>query len=70
MDRPNLSKDFLAGTASEDWIPLRTREYYESIKVDLATGDPVVGIRPADRQISLRSGRTLGYGALLLATFE
>jgi nitrite reductase/ring-hydroxylating ferredoxin subunit len=37
VDRPNLSKDFLAGTAGEDWISLRTREYYESIKVDLVT---------------------------------
>jgi NADPH-dependent 2,4-dienoyl-CoA reductase/sulfur reductase-like enzyme/nitrite reductase/ring-hydroxylating ferredoxin subunit len=68
VDRPNLSKDFLAGTAGEDWIPLRTREYYESIKVDLVTGDPVVRISPAERQVSLRSGRTLSYGALLLAT--
>jgi nitrite reductase/ring-hydroxylating ferredoxin subunit len=51
VDRPNLSKDFLAGTASEDWIPLRTREYYKSIKVDLGTSDPVVRISPADHQV-------------------
>ena len=68
VDRPNLSKDFLAGTAGEDWIPLRTREYYESIKVDLVTDDPAVRISPAEHQVSLRSGRTLSYGALLLAT--
>ena len=68
VDRPNLSKDFLAGTANEDWIPLRTREYYESIHVELVTGDPAVRISPAEHQVSLRSGRTLDYGALLLAT--
>jgi apoptosis-inducing factor 3 len=68
VDRPNLSKDFLAGTAGEDWIPLRTREYYESIKVELVTDDPAVRISPAEHQVSLRSGRTLRYGALLLAT--
>ena len=27
-DRPNLSKDYLAGTASEDWIPLHPAEFY------------------------------------------
>jgi NADPH-dependent 2,4-dienoyl-CoA reductase/sulfur reductase-like enzyme/nitrite reductase/ring-hydroxylating ferredoxin subunit len=68
VDRPNLSKDYLAGAASEDWIPLRTREYYESIHVELVTGDPVVGISPAGHRVSLRSGRTLDYGKLLLAT--
>lgn len=68
VDRPNLSKDFLAGTATEDWIPLRTREYYESIQVDLLTGDPAIGISPSDHNVSLRSGRILPYGALLLAT--
>jgi NADPH-dependent 2,4-dienoyl-CoA reductase/sulfur reductase-like enzyme/nitrite reductase/ring-hydroxylating ferredoxin subunit len=68
VDRPNLSKDFLAGTAGEDWIPLRTREYYESINVDLVLGDPAVRINPAEHKVSLRSGRTLSYGALLLAT--
>jgi len=68
VDRPNLSKDYLAGTASEDWIPLRTREHYDSIKVDLLTDDQAVSIRPATHEVSLRSGRTLNYGALLLAT--
>lgn len=68
VDRPNLSKDFLAGTAGEDWIPLRTREYYESIQVELVTDDPAVRISPAEHSVSLRSGRTLSYGALLLAT--
>jgi nitrite reductase/ring-hydroxylating ferredoxin subunit len=68
VDRPNLSKHFLAGTANEDWIPLRTREYYESIQVELVTGDPVVRINPADHQVSLRGGRKLNYGSLLLAT--
>jgi NADPH-dependent 2,4-dienoyl-CoA reductase/sulfur reductase-like enzyme/nitrite reductase/ring-hydroxylating ferredoxin subunit len=68
VDRPNLSKDYLAGTASEDWIPLRTREYYDSIDVALITDDPAVRISTVDHQVVLRSGRTLGYGALLLAT--
>jgi apoptosis-inducing factor 3 len=68
VDRPNLSKDFLAGTAGEDWIPLRTPEYYESIKVDLVTDDPAVRITPAEHRVSLCSGRTISYGALLLAT--
>jgi apoptosis-inducing factor 3 len=67
VDRPNLSKDFLAGTAAEDWTSLRTREYYESIKVDLITDDPAVRISPADKKVSFRGGRTLNYGALLLA---
>ena len=34
-DRPNLSKDFLAGTAQEDWIPLRPPDYYTERRIDL-----------------------------------
>lgn len=68
VDRPNLSKDYLAGTAQEEWIPLRSREYYESIQVELIVRDPALKIDPAARKVSLQSGRVLDYGALLLAT--
>ena len=68
VDRPNLSKDYLAGTAPEEWMMLRTREYYDSIDVELVTGDPAIRISPADREVALRGGRKLNYAALLLAT--
>jgi len=68
VDRPNLSKDYLAGSAPEEWIPLRTPDYYQSNRVDLVTGNPAIRIVPAKHQVSLRDGRTLNYGALLLAT--
>ena len=68
VDRPNLSKDYLAGKAPEDWIPLRTPNYYQSIHVELVTTDAAVRIDPAARESTLRSGRVLPYGALLLAT--
>jgi NADPH-dependent 2,4-dienoyl-CoA reductase/sulfur reductase-like enzyme len=29
VDRPNLSKDYLAGNAPEDWVPLRPPSFYE-----------------------------------------
>src|SRR6266702_3508850 len=44
VDRPNLSKDYLAGKAPEEWIPLRTRDHYESIHVELVTTDPAVRV--------------------------
>src|SRR5262249_7864567 len=68
VDRPNLSQDFLAGTAPQRWIPLRTREHYESIGIELVTNDPAVRIDPLKREATLRSGLVLRYGALLLAT--
>ena len=34
-DRPNLSKDYLAGTAQEEWIPLRAVSFYAEQRIDL-----------------------------------
>ncbi len=67
-DRPNLSKDYLAGNAPEEWIPLRPPEFYREQKIDAITGTSVTNIDAKTKQVSLSDGRSLGYGALLLAT--
>jgi NADPH-dependent 2,4-dienoyl-CoA reductase/sulfur reductase-like enzyme/nitrite reductase/ring-hydroxylating ferredoxin subunit len=67
-DRPNLSKDYLAGNAPEEWIPLRPPEFYREQKIDAITGTTVTGIDVNAGQVTLSDGRSLGYGALLLAT--
>ena len=67
-DRPNLSKDYLAGTAPEDWIPLRTSRYYEEQRIDLVLGSPVASLDVPQRQVQLENGKRHKFDALLLAT--
>jgi NADPH-dependent 2,4-dienoyl-CoA reductase/sulfur reductase-like enzyme/nitrite reductase/ring-hydroxylating ferredoxin subunit len=67
-DRPNLSKDFLAGTAEESWIPLRPAEYYAERRIDLRLDSPVSAIDLARKHVRLRDGGTCEFGALLIAT--
>jgi NADPH-dependent 2,4-dienoyl-CoA reductase/sulfur reductase-like enzyme/nitrite reductase/ring-hydroxylating ferredoxin subunit len=68
VDRPNLSKDFLAGNAQDDWIPLRPMEFYDEHRIQLRLSTRVTAIDTAKRQVTLSDGATLDYGALLLAT--
>ena len=68
VDRPNLSKDYLAGTAPEEWMPLRPPEFYAEQNIDFVQGDAAAGIDTAARRVTLASGKTLSYGALVLAT--
>jgi NADPH-dependent 2,4-dienoyl-CoA reductase/sulfur reductase-like enzyme/nitrite reductase/ring-hydroxylating ferredoxin subunit len=67
-DRPNLSKDYLAGNAPEDWIPLRQPEFYREQGIDLRLGTRVAAIRANVREIELLDGSRHRYGALLIAT--
>jgi NADPH-dependent 2,4-dienoyl-CoA reductase/sulfur reductase-like enzyme/nitrite reductase/ring-hydroxylating ferredoxin subunit len=68
VDRPNLSKDYLAGTAPEEWIPLGSADHWKELKVELSPMDPATAIDTAKKTVSTKSGKTLGYGALLYAT--
>lgn len=67
-DRPNCSKDYLAGTAPEDWLPIRSPEYDREQEITRLAGHRASRLRPEQREVTLDDGRTLGYGALLLAT--
>jgi NADPH-dependent 2,4-dienoyl-CoA reductase/sulfur reductase-like enzyme/nitrite reductase/ring-hydroxylating ferredoxin subunit len=68
VDRPNLSKDFLAGTAPDEWMPLRAPQYYAEQRIDLSLNSHVSAIDSAARRVTLEGGRQLEFGALLLAT--
>ncbi len=67
-DRPNLSKDFLAGNAPEDWLPLRSPEFYAEHQIALELDARVAAIDPKAREIRLANGARHPWGALLLAT--
>ncbi len=67
IDRPNLSKDFLAGTAPEDWLPLRPQSFYSEANIDLRLGTAVTKIDPRQKRVISNKGE-LSYDRLLLAT--
>jgi NADPH-dependent 2,4-dienoyl-CoA reductase/sulfur reductase-like enzyme/nitrite reductase/ring-hydroxylating ferredoxin subunit len=67
-DRPNCSKDYLAGNAPEDWMPLRPPEYFKEHNIDLRLNTKVTAIDPKTRQVTLTSGETVVFDLLLLAT--
>jgi NADPH-dependent 2,4-dienoyl-CoA reductase/sulfur reductase-like enzyme len=65
VDRPNLSKDYLAGAAPEEWVYLRTG--------DALAANEVTVVREAATAIDVArkvvmAGREIAYDALLIAT--
>ena len=68
VDRPNLSKDYLAGSAPEDWVPLRAENFYRENRIDLRLKTNVTGIDVRSREVKLTDGTTAPYDRLLLAT--
>jgi len=67
-DRPNLSKDFLAGTANEEWIPLRSMDFYREHQIELLLNTRVAAIDPRKKSVQLADGSNRKFDALLLAT--
>lgn len=67
-DRPNLSKDYLAGNAPEEWIPLRPPEFYVQHSIELLRGMSAVAIDSALRTVKLSDGSSFRFDKLLLAT--
>jgi NADPH-dependent 2,4-dienoyl-CoA reductase/sulfur reductase-like enzyme/nitrite reductase/ring-hydroxylating ferredoxin subunit len=68
VDRPNLSKDYLAGEAEDDWIPLWPESFYAEQRIELLLNRRVSSIDTNRRVVRLEDGSERAYGALLLAT--
>jgi apoptosis-inducing factor 3 len=67
-DRPNLSKGYLAGAASDESNLLRSAKFYSEHEIDLRLGARVAAIDIGSGYVELADGRRQAYGALLLAT--
>ena len=68
VDRPNLSKDYLAGSVPEEWLPLRDAKFYSDNNIDLRLNSKVAKIDARSRQIALVNGDSISFDRLLLAT--
>jgi len=67
IDRPNLSKDVLAGSAPDEWLPIRGGEFYTRQRIELVDGE-VTRLDPGARVAHLADGRSIPFGVALLAT--
>jgi NADPH-dependent 2,4-dienoyl-CoA reductase/sulfur reductase-like enzyme/nitrite reductase/ring-hydroxylating ferredoxin subunit len=68
VDRPNLSKDYLAGSAPEDWLPLRPDNFYAEAGIELRLNTDVASIDIKARHLAIAGGEAISYDRLLLAT--
>jgi NADPH-dependent 2,4-dienoyl-CoA reductase/sulfur reductase-like enzyme/nitrite reductase/ring-hydroxylating ferredoxin subunit len=68
VDRPNLSKDYLAGSAPEDWVPLRGDDWYAENKIDLKLKTEVTSLDAKAKELTLDDGSKFKFDKLLLAT--
>ncbi len=67
-DRPNLSKDYLAGKLPEKWLPLKPQGFYDRHRIDLHPATTVASIDTAGRAVVTADGRAFPFDRLLIAT--
>jgi apoptosis-inducing factor 3 len=67
-DRPNVSKDYLAGQAPEEWMPLKVPEFYVDNRIDLHLRTAGERIDVDARTVTAADGRSFAFDRLLLAT--
>jgi NADPH-dependent 2,4-dienoyl-CoA reductase/sulfur reductase-like enzyme/nitrite reductase/ring-hydroxylating ferredoxin subunit len=67
-DRPNLSKDYLAGNAPEEWLPLHPKNFFDEQAIRILSGVEARHIDTGSKSVELSDGSVHRYGALLMAT--
>ncbi len=67
-DRPNLSKDYLQGSAQEEWMPLRPDVFYSKYNIEFMFDMMVNKINIKEKKILFEKGEALSFTKLLIAT--
>lgn len=67
-DRPNLSKDYLAGTAPFEYVPLKGDSFYREKDIDVRLGCTVDALDLPACEVVLSGNERIRYDRLLLAT--
>jgi NADPH-dependent 2,4-dienoyl-CoA reductase/sulfur reductase-like enzyme/nitrite reductase/ring-hydroxylating ferredoxin subunit len=67
-DRPNLSKDYLAGNAEPEWMPLRPDEFFDESEIEILKNAEVSSVLADAKEIAFRDGTTMNYDSLLIAS--
>jgi apoptosis-inducing factor 3 len=67
-DRPNLSKDYLAGTIPFKYVPLKDEGYYLENDIETRFGQAALGLDVRASEVIIAGGNRIPYDRLLLAT--
>ena len=67
-DRPNLSKDYLKGEAEAEWMPLRSKEFYQDHGIELLLNKKVREVNVPSNLILLENQEKINYDKLLIVT--
>ena len=67
-DRPNLSKDYLAGSIPFDYVPLQPESFYAENGIEVRLGQAALEIDPHAREVVIAGADKVAYDRLLLAT--
>jgi NADPH-dependent 2,4-dienoyl-CoA reductase/sulfur reductase-like enzyme/nitrite reductase/ring-hydroxylating ferredoxin subunit len=68
VDRPNLSKDYLAGKAPEEWVFIKPAGYFEEHGIGLELSAHVAELDVRGKVVRTADGRRYPFDKLLLAT--
>jgi NADPH-dependent 2,4-dienoyl-CoA reductase/sulfur reductase-like enzyme len=68
VERPPLSKKFLAGQKDEDAVYINKPPFYTDNGIDVRLNTVVSGLDLSGRAVRLQSGDSIGYDRLLIAT--
>ncbi len=67
-DRPNISKEYMAGEADPEWMPLRSPQFYADNEISIVFGRRVTNVDLRTREVTFDDDERRTFDMLLLAT--